>query len=78
MAADREEQLLLRIQDADLAERLHAVLSERPGAPKDPTVELRFDGDILLAMHFLKNRSGIPLQSMAFLACTMATHKVLV
>ena len=47
MAADREEQLLLRVQDADLAERLHAVLSERPGAPKAPTVELRFDGDIL-------------------------------
>lgn len=47
MAADREEQLLLRVQDADLAERLHAVLSERPGAPKDPAVELRFDGDIL-------------------------------
>ncbi|CAL5227697.1 g10705 [Coccomyxa viridis] len=45
MAADREEQLLLRVQDADLAERLHAVLSERPGAPKDPTVELRFDED---------------------------------
>ena len=46
MAADREEQLLLRIQDQDLAERLHGVLSEKPGAPKDPTVELRFDGRI--------------------------------
>ena len=44
MAADREELLLLRVQDPDLAERLHAVLSERPEAPKDPTVELRFDG----------------------------------
>ena len=44
MAADREELLLLRVQDPDLAERLHAVLSERPDAPKDPLVELRFDG----------------------------------
>ncbi len=44
MAADREEQLLLRIQDSDLAERLHAVLAEKPDAPKDPTVELRFHG----------------------------------
>lgn len=44
MAADREELLLLRVQDPNLAERLHAVLSERPDAPKDPIVELRFDG----------------------------------
>lgn len=45
MAADREELLLLRVQDPNLAERLHAVLSERPDAPKDPIVELRFDED---------------------------------
>ena len=48
MAADREEQLLLRIQDPDLAQRLHAALAEKPDAPKDPTVELRFHGEHLL------------------------------
>ena len=45
MAADKEEHLLLRIQDPDVADRLNAVLSEKPDAPKDPVVELRFDGE---------------------------------
>ena len=51
MATDREELLLLRIQDPDVAERLNAVLLEKPDAPKDPVVELRFDGERLSAYY---------------------------
>ena len=77
MAADREEQLLLRVQDADLAERLHAVLSERPGVPKDPTVELRFDGDILLAICPFKTSLALHCKSfVAVLSYIMATNQV--
>ena len=53
MATDREELLLLRIQDSDVAERLNAVLLEKPDAPKDPVVELRFDGEGLSTYFFM-------------------------
>ena len=73
MAADREEQLLLRVQNPDLAERLHAVLSEKADAPKDPTVELRFDGDILHTMRHLENELALQCKyHMSVLACVVA------
>jgi hypothetical protein len=45
MAGEREEQFILRVQDAALADRIRGILREDPAAaPADAKLEIHFDG----------------------------------
>jgi len=48
MSGDREEQLLLRVQDRELADKIKETLLQAPGG-KQPGIEITFDGEQLWA-----------------------------
>ena len=44
MSGEREEQLILRVQDKDLADRIKNTLKDDGDAPPSPNIEIHFDG----------------------------------
>ncbi len=46
MSGDREEQLLLRVQDKALADRIRQVLRENADTSTAPKIEIHFDGEL--------------------------------
>ena len=47
MSGDREEQLLLRVQDKALADRIRDFLREDADPSASPKIEIHFDGKLL-------------------------------
>ena len=45
MSGEREEQLILRFSDKDLATRIKGILAEDPILGSTSRIELRFDGE---------------------------------
>lgn len=44
MSGEREEQLILRVQDKDLADRIKTTLKDDADASASPNIEIHFDG----------------------------------
>lgn len=45
MSGDREEQLILRVQDKDLADRIRQILREDGSSHPSQQIEIHFDGE---------------------------------